>query len=65
MNKKDIVSAFVAGCFSMTLSPSKTPVPESFDAVDYEPKSVWEGVNDCFNDAGLFMHDAVEELNNA
>ncbi|SHH25542.1 hypothetical protein SAMN05720766_10970 [Fibrobacter sp. UWH9] len=68
MNKKDFIKAFLAGCFSMSLAPSDISIPEIPEVSPVKSlnsKPIWEGVAECFNDAGVLMKKSAKQLTNA
>jgi hypothetical protein len=59
MENKNFAKAFLAGFFSIGLSP----VPQEIPCVpELDERPVWDGVRDCFADAGMRMADARTEL---
>lgn len=68
MDKKDLMKAFLTGCFSMGLVPSSIKIPDVPDVPEVsllDSKPVWEGVADCFNEAGVLMENSARRLVNA
>lgn len=59
MENTDFAKAFLAGFLSLGISPTSQEIP---NVPELDERPVWDGVRDCFADAGMRMAEARTEL---